>query len=934
MIASGACLSRDIKAACLGIYVRVALQATSLGALTQDTSQVRRRRANSCVTAGEWSRPDMGKAQADAAFEECCGTCRLPTSAALLCKLGREDCSRKSLPPEYWLEDDCARTGGTKLADVRWRGVLSKYKLDGWQTAASIFRAMLKLLVEPDATHHNAVLSACVVGRGWQQSGAVFEGMSQQSLEPDIVSLTTLAGLATRGSWVSALNLLSFTRELQVDRIICCEVLKSYKKSSKWTLSLRSLARMSESYLRIDSVSCSHFMNTTSRWLVALQAISWFQLPQGKAGLLPFNILQNSYSSTEWESAAAGLDHACHSRLCPDEISFCVSLKKQCWLLVAGAFALLHKMLSQEVRPNINCYNCLVHVSSSNWPVVLKILLCVQQQLILPDTVTLNTCVGSIGAASGNTWALPLVLVEAAGVQRATIRTLHQRCDEVLQESWALEAFTEPVVSFRRSERLHCVQYSYGYLRSCVLLADGAISYRSLHASHFAPDDISFNTAISSCEKGETANSGSVDSPSGGNCLAVWFKQVDNGDMERSIHPGSHYRHLNTVWQSIADTGIYDMVAAESSGGAAAQALRALRRAAQLHTERRGTVTAKPGKIVQSAPRAIRGRGTGAAQTDVASQHSQLSATQPASQLPLSQSETVPGWEQFGSQREAWASMSTQTPSHFPPSSTDASQHGSQDGRDCPASCQWVFKSASRVTPTYFGVGAVGVGAASACLSRHGASLWSRTTCADAEKRPAWQHPPPAVPTMKERWNGKSPAREKGPSFWRSHGNGQGRYASTRGAKEDHLARSGTPRASFAEAPSDAVPSSMLSETLSSQRLPGRSLEEQTERASCLQAVGLAVTQGPVATAMVLSASCSSYDHGVSTKMASAITAEAADRASLPCVSLTAFVAPVAARSDTTVFVVRFAKSCRIPRCEWAGSRRWKLMLVTQGNMH
>ena len=124
---------------------------------------------------------------------------------------------------------------------------------------------------------------------------------------------------------------------------------------------------------------------------------------------------------------------------------------------------------------------------------------------------------------------------------------------------------------------------------------------------------------------------------------------------------------------------------------------------------------------------------------------------------------------------------------------------------------QWVFKSASRVTPTYFAVGAAGVGAASACLSRHGASLWSKTTCSDAEKRPAWQHPPPAVPTMRERWNEKSPAREKGPSFWRSHGNGQGRYASTRGATaEDHLAQSGTPRASFAEASSAPVPSSAL----------------------------------------------------------------------------------------------------------------------------
>ena len=385
------------------------------------------------------------------------------------------------------------RTGGTKLADVRWRGVLSKYKLDGWQTAASIFRAMLKLLVEPDATHHNAVLSACVVGRGWQQSGAVFEGMSQQSLEPDIVSLTTLAGLATRGSWVSALNLLSFTRELQVDRIICCEVLKSYKKSSKWTLSLRSLARMSESYLRIDSVSCSHFMNTTSRWLVALQAISWFQLPQGKAGLLPFNILQNSYSSTEWESAAAGLDHACHSRLCPDEISFCVSLKKQCWLLVAGAFALLHKMLSQEVRPNINCYNCLVHVSSSNWPVVLKILLCVQQQLILPDTVTLNTCVGSIGAASGNTWALPLVLVEAAGVQRDSITWLSLL--EPLAWTRAVHFLRSmPVEQVRPSA--HCTS---AVTKSCKNLGLWRLSLSLLSHSADRSDCTACSTATATC---------------------------------------------------------------------------------------------------------------------------------------------------------------------------------------------------------------------------------------------------------------------------------------------------------------------------------------------------------------------------------------------------------------------------------------------------
>ena len=318
------------------------------------------------------------------------------------------------------------RTGGTKLAHIRWRSVLSQYKLDGWQTAASIFRAMVKLLVEPDATHHNAVLSACVVGKGWQQSGAAFDGISQQNLEPDILSLTTLAGLSTMGAWVSALDMLSFTRRgLQVDRIICCEVLKSFKRSSKWTLSLRSLARMSESYLRIDSVSCSHFMSANIRWLVALQAMGWFQLPQGKAGLLPFNILQNSYSSTEWESAAAGLEHACHSRFCPDEISFCVSLKKQRWLLVTSAFALLQKMLLQEVRPNINCYNCLVHVCSSNWPMVLKILLWAQQHLILPDTVTLNTCIGSIAAEdTGDTWALPLVLVKAAGVQRDSITWL------------------------------------------------------------------------------------------------------------------------------------------------------------------------------------------------------------------------------------------------------------------------------------------------------------------------------------------------------------------------------------------------------------------------------------------------------------------------------------------------------------------------------
>mmetsp|Transcript_23056 Transcript_23056/g.47916 ORF Transcript_23056/g.47916 Transcript_23056/m.47916 type:complete len:365 (-) Transcript_23056:174-1268(-) len=134
------------------------------------------------------------------------------------------------------------------------------------------------------------------------------------------------------------------------------------------------------------------------------------------------------------------------------------------------------------------------------------------------------------------------------------------------------------------------------------------------------------------------------------------------------------------------------MVSASTSGGAAAQALRALRRAAQLHTERRASAT-KPAKLDAARTRG-RGRAMlGSSQPDPVP-CSQPSATQPlsqlpssqlpssqlpssqlhSSQLPLSQADTLAG-DKCGSQRDprdVLASMSTQTPlSNVPPSSLD-----------------------------------------------------------------------------------------------------------------------------------------------------------------------------------------------------------------------------------------------------------------------
>ncbi|CAJ1408729.1 unnamed protein product [Effrenium voratum] len=109
------------------------------------------------------------------------------------------------------------------------------------------------------------------------------------------------------------------------------------------------------------------------------------------------------------------------------------------------------------------------------------------------------------------------------------------------------------------------------------------------------------------------------------------------------------------------------MVSASTSGEAAAQALRALRRAAQLHTERRAA-TSKPGKPV--AQNARRGRGMGSDATQLSQPATQQS------QMGFSQADTVPG-DQCCSQRDdrdALASLSTQTPSNMQSSSLDTSR--------------------------------------------------------------------------------------------------------------------------------------------------------------------------------------------------------------------------------------------------------------------
>ncbi|CAE7620569.1 DPP7 [Symbiodinium microadriaticum] len=103
----------------------------------------------------------------------------------------------------------------------------------------------------------------------------------------------------------------------------------------------------------------------------------------------------------------------------------------------------------------------------------------------------------------------------------------------------------------------------------------------------------------------------------------------------------------------------------------------------------------------------------------------------------------------------------------------------SRDGQDCVGACHWVFKSTSRSIPTDL---------ESRSMPLDPVELWSKTRSADAHSRPSWSVPS-ARPCALEQWREKAPAKLEskqllaGPSFWQSHGNGQGRYGFKVGSK-------------------------------------------------------------------------------------------------------------------------------------------------------
>ena len=306
---------------------------------------------------------------------------------------------------------------------IRWRSVLYRCK-QRWQKALTVLRMMVQF-VKPDATHCNAVLSACAANMKWQQGATVFEGMGHRSLEPDVFSFTTLAGRCTVGQWTLALGALSLlpSKLLRADIILCREVMKSYKRDSLWTLSLLSLGLMSEVNLQIDAPSCAHFMNTCSSWRLALHTTNGLAKYLYEADLPLFNILQSSYGKTEWQMAATGLERACHMRLHPDPVSLCVSFKRQHWQQSANALSLMDQMQSREVQPNVNCYNCIAHVCGNRWSIVLSILCSMQQLVILPDAVTVNTCLRAM-----DSWALPLGLITRVAKMSAQPDALSWLC--------------------------------------------------------------------------------------------------------------------------------------------------------------------------------------------------------------------------------------------------------------------------------------------------------------------------------------------------------------------------------------------------------------------------------------------------------------------------------------------------------------------------
>eukprot|EP00435_Cladocopium_sp_Y103_P036153 s1398_g9.t1 len=538
-----------------------------------------------------------------------------------------------------------------------------------WRTALELLRTFPQVFVRPDAVSYNVL-----TGDRWQHASVFVQEMTAGSIRATMKWYNRAGHVASGGwsqGWSRTVSFFQSAQEAQIppDAVTLNTLLSARGHRWDWALVSWKMMKMARAARKVTDLSSTD------------QVTSSTGLTTGLTGDQVTNAILISIKT--WMESLAFLQDLRWNRHKPSCMICSAAIKtierSNCW---TAAFDLL-----QHSNADVTSYSATAAcLPEQIWPQALCLMKTVSQEGLQNDVVSLNSVLGVLGQR----WNLAAQVFERISTaQLEASQTSHCSVLHLLDQADSM-----------------AVQTSAPTWQIWQMALKSLLSF---HGTAVEIDTASYNAVLASCEKCgrwreclrllEVMDGDQDDLPDELTFNAVICILAETTDQGCALLSKPPLQHCGQ--STLRRCAKLTMVSA-TSGGAAAQALRALRRAAQLHTERRASAT-KPAKLD-----AVRTRGRGRAMLGSSQPDpvpcSQPSATQPSSQLPssqlpssqmpssqlpssqlpssqlyssqlpLSQADTLAG-DKCGSQRDprdVLASMSTQTPlSNVPPSSLD-----------------------------------------------------------------------------------------------------------------------------------------------------------------------------------------------------------------------------------------------------------------------
>ncbi|CAE8621626.1 unnamed protein product [Polarella glacialis] len=295
-----------------------------------------------------------------------------------------------------------------KLATAILSGLAKKRRA---HLAVHVLSSMMECMVEANAIHHSAAISACSKGGQWQLALNLLSLMPEATVVPNEITYSAAISACEKGSqWQLALNLLSLMPEARAvpDEITYSAAISACEKDGQWQLALTLLGIMPKARVVPDRITYSAAISACSKggqWQFALNLLSLMPEALVSPDEITYSAAISACSNGgQWQLALNLLSMMTEGRVVPDEIIYNAAIsacgKGGQWQL---AMSLLSLMPDVRVVPDEITYSATISAceKGGQWQLALNLL------SMMPEGATLNraTACGSVllsMALSGN----------------------------------------------------------------------------------------------------------------------------------------------------------------------------------------------------------------------------------------------------------------------------------------------------------------------------------------------------------------------------------------------------------------------------------------------------------------------------------------------------------------------------------------------------